>query len=78
MIIYVVMLDLPAAFDTIDFPTLLTRVTRLYKKLGFRGKALSWISSYLSDRWHEVRILDVWSPPQTLDWSILLGTIVEP
>ena len=42
-----VLLDLSAAFDTIDHATLLRR---LETSFGIEGKALEWFSSYLSNR----------------------------
>ena len=46
-----VLLDLSAAFDTIDHQVLLDR---LRLSFGIRGCALQWISSYLSDRTQRV------------------------
>jgi hypothetical protein len=40
-------LDQSAAFDTIDHSTLLNR---LFLRYGVTGVALSWLTSYLSDR----------------------------
>ena len=45
--VILVLLDLSAAFDTVDHQILLTR---LRNRFGISGKALSWIKSYLSDR----------------------------
>jgi predicted Zn-dependent protease with MMP-like domain len=43
-----VMLDLSAAFDTIDHTTLLHR---LQHHFGIAGKPLEWVTSYLSDHY---------------------------
>ncbi len=46
-----VLLDLSAAFDTIDHDIL---VDRLQNYTGIQGQALRWFRSYLSDRYHFV------------------------
>ena len=53
--VILVLLDLLAAFDTVDHQILLTR---LRNRFGISGKALSWIKSYLSDRTQFVKIGD--------------------
>ena len=49
-----VLLDLSAAFDTIDHCILLEELHRI----GVRGDALRWMSSYLTDRTHCVSVDD--------------------
>jgi len=44
-------LDLTAAFDTVDHELLLLRLERQF---GLRGTALMWFRSYLSSRTHRV------------------------
>ncbi len=46
-----VLLDLSAAFDTIDHGIL---IDRLQNYTGIQGQALRWFRSYLSDRYHFV------------------------
>ena len=46
-----VLLDLSAAFDTIDHQTLLLRLEKLF---GITDNPLAWMSSYLSDRFQTV------------------------
>ena len=50
--IILVLLDLSAAFDTIDHQVLLNR---LHQRFGFRDLALQWLASYLADRKQSVQ-----------------------
>ncbi len=61
--VVLVLLDLSAAFDTIDHEILLKRMA---KRCGFKGTLLKWIKSYLSDRklkvvikWEESMFKDI-------------------
>ena len=45
------MLDLSAAFDTIDHSTFFSRLS---VNFGISGTVLKWFSSYLTDRFHSV------------------------
>ena len=47
------LLDLSAAFDTIDQDILITRLSTWY---GISGTALSWFTSYLTDRRQAIKI----------------------
>ena len=51
------LLDLSAAYDTIQLSTLLTR---LEKRFGITGTALSWIHSYVTNRTQKVIIGDLY------------------
>ena len=48
-----VLLDLSAAFDTIDHNVLLNRLEHY---VGIRGNALAWFKSYLSDHYQFVAV----------------------
>jgi len=70
-----VMLDLSAAFDTIDHQVL--RET-LVSDFGVTGKVLSWIMSYLSDRSQQVLIENVMSEPVKLKYGVPQGSCLGP
>ena len=57
-VVLLVMLDLSAAFDTVNHTVLLNR---LQSTLGFTGKPLDWFTSYLSNRSYRIYISGVLS-----------------
>ena len=67
------MLDLSAAFDTIDHDMLLTRLHDCY---GVRGNALKWMKSYLSGRMQYVSINGADSDPTPLLFGVPQGSIL--
>lgn len=70
-----VMLDLSAAFDTIDHETLLTRLEHHF---GITGTPLTWMRSYLSDRYQTVAINGELSDPVLMKYSVPQGSVLGP
>ena len=70
-----VLLDLSAAFDTINH-TLLLR--RLQSRFGFTGTALAWLRSYLSNRFQYVVIDDTCSNRFDLSFGVPQGSCLGP
>ena len=70
-----ILLDLSAAFDTVDHSIL---ISPLHDYLGVQDLALDWCKSYLSDRPQYVRIGTSTSQPTVLDYSVLQGFVLGP
>lgn len=71
----ILLLDLSAAFDTLDHRIILERLSQC---VGVTGDALSWFSSYLSDRHQCVRIGDTQSHPVDLAIGVPQGSVLGP
>ena len=69
------LLDLSAAFDTIDHATLLERLPGHF---GISGTVLQWFKSYISNRQQRVHIDGSLSCPQYLHFGVLQGSVVGP
>ena len=69
-----VILDLSAAFNTIDDTILLKRLS----SMGVNNLALKWISSYLSGRGQSIVILSERSVPTPLDVGVPQASILGP
>ena len=69
------LLDLSAAFDTIDHQILLDR---LHLSFGLCGSALNWFQSYLSDRTQTVSISNRSSKPSALSLGVPQGSVLGP
>jgi hypothetical protein len=69
------LLDLSAAFDTIDHAIL---VHRLSSWFGFRGTVLSWLQSYLSSRDFVVNVKASLSEPFPLHQGVPQGSVLGP
>ena len=69
------MLDLSAAFDTIDHDILQSRLCYVY---GITGDALDWFRSHLTGRIQRVVIEDSVSVDQELDFGVPQGSVLGP
>ena len=69
------LLDLSAAFDTVDHEILLRRLTTSF---GIRGKALEWFSSYLSGRSQRILFDGVTSDNFDLRFGVPQGSCLGP
>ncbi len=70
-----VLLDLSAAFDTIDHDIL---IDRLQNYTGIQGQALSWFRSYLSDRYHFVYLNGESSQLSPVKYGVPQGSVLGP
>uniref|UniRef100_A0A671UFZ1 Reverse transcriptase domain-containing protein n=1 Tax=Sparus aurata TaxID=8175 RepID=A0A671UFZ1_SPAAU len=73
--VILVLLDLTAAFDTVDHDIL---ITRLKQWVGIRGVALEWLRSYLTDRTFCVSIGDSVSSSAPLSCGVPQGSVLGP
>ena len=73
--VLLLLLDLSAAFDTLDHSTLLNRLS---SDVGINGTALNWFKSYLSARTQRVIIDSVLSDPVDLTVGVPQGSILGP
>ena len=69
------MLDLSAAFDTVDHNIL---IRRLETSFGITGPALEWFRSYLRDRSMKVCINGAYSEAVGLESSVPQGSQIAP
>ena len=73
--VLVALLDLSAAFDTVDHALLLQRLETTH---GISGTALRWVKSYLSERTMRVTVDGMFSNPVTLDVGLPQGSQLGP
>ena len=69
-----VMLDLSAAFDTVDHAILLKDL----KDIGIGKSALKWFANYLENRYQSVHIFGESSVPRRLERGVPQGSILGP
>ena len=69
------LLDLSAAFDTIDHTILLTRLNDWF---GVTGQALNWFKSYLTGRCQRIKIGDCLSSKADLKFGVPRVSVLGP
>ena len=74
-VVVLVMLDLSAAFDTIDHQVLLQRLSG---DAGVSGTALRWFQSYLADRTQSITIHNARSRPRISRFGVPQGSVLGP
>lgn len=74
-VVILLLLDLSAAFDTIDHSILFFI---LHSMFGVSGTVLEWIKSYLSNRSQSVRVDQTTSAPSSLKYGVPQGSILGP
>jgi hypothetical protein len=69
------LLDLSAAFDTIDHDILLMRLSTTF---GVSDSALQWLRSYITDRFMTFTVNNITSAPKRLDFGVPQGSVLGP
>ena len=73
--VFLVLLDLSAAFDTVNHSILLQRLS---DQIGIKGKALQWVTSYLKNRKQFIVIDGKRSTTHYLDCNVPQGSVLGP
>ena len=74
-VVVLVLLDLSAAFDTVNHAILLEQMRCV---LRVEGVALDWFTSYLTGRLQQVKIGDSWSLSKYLLYCVPQGSVLGP
>ena len=70
----VVLLDLSAAFDTLNHSILVNRLA----SIGITAHCLDWFKSFISHRTYRVKIKDNYSTPRTITTGVPQGSVLGP
>ena len=70
----IILLDLSAAFDTLDHSTLMLRL----QSIGINGTALEWFKSYLQNRYFSIQIDSLTSTPRSIHHGVPQGSVLGP
>ena len=73
--VILLLLDLSAAFDTVDHAIL---ISRLSNRFGVKGTALAWFKSYLTSRQQFVNVKDGMSSRRPLLRGVPQGSVLGP
>ena len=73
--VFLVMLDLSAASDTVNHETLLQRMEKMY---GVQEEALAWLSSYFTDHSQSIIIQDSMSTHKPLKTGLPQRSVLGP
>ena len=73
--VILVLLDLSAAFDSVDHGILLSRLSN---RFGITGTVLEWFPSYLSDRTQLVQANGARSVSHVLEFGVPQGSVLGP
>ena len=73
--VFLVLLDLSAAFDTVDHQTLQDCLKNTF---GISGAALLWLKSYMSDRHQSISIRGTKSDEKLLNYGVPQGSVLGP
>ena len=73
--VILLLLDLSAAFDTVDHSTLLSRLSTSF---GIKGTVLAWFQSYLTSRQQYVRVAECKYSLRSLTRGVPQGSVLGP
>ena len=73
--VFLVLLDLSAAFDTVDHHTLQRCLKNTF---GISGDGLKWLMSYMSDRQQSISIRGIESDNNLLKYGVPQGSVLGP